>query len=158
MEYRQAVKTEKPRLIFLLSDEVPWPPKFTDKDRTRIEQLRSELSEKHGGIPFSSPDNLASQVSVAIHEWAKKHGHVVTGVPVSEIDVEAYYQALKKRYQRLDLDALTPPQKEEYLQLQLRSVFVEQNVREDPPPVELPKEVWEKLPRPVLDVLSDSRN
>ncbi|MGH7456908.1 MAG: NACHT domain-containing protein, partial [bacterium] len=42
---------------------------------------------------------------------------------------------------------LTPPQKEEYLQLQLRSVFVEQNVRENPPLVELPKEMWEKLQR-----------
>lgn len=58
-----------------------------------------------------------------------------------------YYAALRKRYQSLDLDALTPPQKEEYLQLQLRSIFVEQSVRENPPPVELPKEVWERLQR-----------
>jgi DNA segregation ATPase FtsK/SpoIIIE-like protein len=47
----------------------------------------------------------------------------------------------------LALEGLTPPQKEEYLQIQLRQVFVEQSVRENPPPVELPKEVWEKLSR-----------
>lgn len=64
---------------------------------------------------------------------------------VSSIDVKAYYAALLRRYRTLDLDALTPPQREEYLQLQLRAIFVEQSVRENPPPIELPKEILEKL-------------
>jgi tRNA A37 threonylcarbamoyladenosine biosynthesis protein TsaE len=64
-----------------------------------------------------------------------------------EFNLKRYYDALRNRYQFLDLDALTPPQKEEYLQIQLRSVFVEQNVRENPPPMELPKEILEKLQR-----------
>jgi energy-coupling factor transporter ATP-binding protein EcfA2 len=67
--------------------------------------------------------------------------------PSPKFSLKDYYAALKRRYQSLDLDALTPPQKEEYLQLRLRSIFVEQSVRENPPPVELPKEVWEKLQR-----------
>jgi hypothetical protein len=45
----------------------------------------------------------------------------------------------------LDLDGLTPPQREEHLQISLQNVFVEPDVREDPPPVELPKEIWAKL-------------
>lgn len=65
--------------------------------------------------------------------------------PPPELKLKPYYDALTKRYKTLDLDALTPPQKEEYLQLQLRSVFVEQSVRENPPPIELPKEILEKL-------------
>ena len=59
--------------------------------------------------------------------------------------VAAYAQRLQQQYGRLDLDALTPAEREEYLQIQLRAVFVEPSVREDPPPVELPKELWEKL-------------
>ena len=65
--------------------------------------------------------------------------------PPPELNLKGYYDALAKRYRTLDLDALTPPQREEYLQLQLRAVFVEQSVRENPPPIELPKEILEKL-------------
>lgn len=67
------------------------------------------------------------------------------GVPRADFSLKHYYEALLKRYRTLDLDALTPPQREEYLQLQLQSVFVEQSVRESPPPIELPKEILEKL-------------
>jgi HEAT repeats/NACHT domain len=69
------------------------------------------------------------------------------GLPKVEFNLKHYYDTLLKRYRTLDLDALTPPQREEYLQLQLRAVFVEQSVRENPPPVELPKEILEKLQR-----------
>ncbi len=145
MEYRQAEKTGKPCLIFLLSDDAPWPKKFMDKDTSPIEKLRNEASARHSsGPPFKSVDELGRLVAEAIHKQEIEQGQV-KGLPIPELD--AYCSILQKRYGRLDLDALTPPQKEEYLQLQLRSIFVEQNVRENPPPVELPKEVWEKLQR-----------
>jgi len=143
MEYCQAEKTGKPCLIFLLSDEAAWPKKFMDKDTTLIEKLRNEASARHSsGPPFKSVDDLGRLVAEAIYKREMEHGQF-KGLPIPELD--AYYAILQKRYGRLDLDALTPPQKEEYLQLQLRSIFVEQNVREDSPPVELPKEMWEKL-------------
>jgi energy-coupling factor transporter ATP-binding protein EcfA2 len=66
-------------------------------------------------------------------------------IPAFHFTLKGYYDALRKHYQTLDLDSLTPPQKEEYLQLELRSVFVEQDVRQNPPPLELPKEILEKL-------------
>jgi len=145
MEYRQAEKIGKPCFIFLLNDEAPWPRKSTDKDTTQIEKLRNEASARHSsGPPFKTVDELGRLVAESIHKWEKEQGRVI-GLPIPELD--AYYSILQKRYGRLDLDALTPPQKEEYLQLQLRSIFVEQNVRENPPPVELPKEMWEKLQR-----------
>lgn len=56
-----------------------------------------------------------------------------------------YYQRMQQQYGRLELDTLTPPQDQELLRIQLRSVFVEPSVRVDPPPVELPKEWWERL-------------
>jgi len=145
MEYRQAEKIGKPCFIFLLNDEAPWPRKSTDKDTTQIEKLRNEAGARHSSGPtFKSVDELGRLVAESIHKWEKDQGRVI-GLPIPELD--AYYSILQKRYGRLDLDALTPPQKEEYLQLQLRSVFVEQSVRENPPPVELPKEMWEKLQR-----------
>lgn len=82
-----------------------------------------------------------------IRIYKKAHGLILPRALIPEFDLAAYYTALTKRYQRLDLDALTPPQKEEYLQLQLRSVFVVQSVREKPPPVESTKELWERLHR-----------
>jgi hypothetical protein len=147
MEFRRAAKEGKKCLIFLLDGKTSWPPDFIDDDKTRIRKLRDELAEEHGAGLFTSADNLASQVSAAVHNWAREQGHLSSSILIPEFDLTTYYEALVKRYQRLDLDALTPPQKEEYLQLQLRAVFVEQNVRENPPPVELPKEVWEKLQR-----------
>ena len=147
MEYRKAVETNKPCLIFLLSEDAPWPRKFIDRDPTLIERLRNGLSEEHFRQPFNSPDELGRLVAEAIHSWEKEHGHLMPLMLFPEFDLKAYYEALTKRYQRLDLDALTPPQKEEYLQLQLRTVFVEQSVRENPPPVELTKELWERLQR-----------
>ena len=148
MEYRQAVKTGKECLIFLLSDEAPWPPKFIDADRTRIEKLRAELAARHSsGPPFKSADELGRFVAEALNNWEKEHGLAAQGPSIPELDLTAYYAALARRYQHLDLDALTPPQRDENLRQRLREVFVEQNVRENPPPVELPKEVWEKLQR-----------
>lgn len=182
MEFRQAEKTGKSCLIFLLSEDAPWPKKHMDKDTTKIENLRNTASARHNPDYFTTPDELARKVAEAIYKL------LPAAVPIPEHNLTAYYAALRKRYGVLALEGLTPPQKEEYLQIQLRSVFVEQNVRENPPPVELPKEVWEKLShdkeihpddlpagitlddvrkareayyekpsRPVLDMLTDSR-
>jgi HEAT repeat protein len=139
MEFRQAEKTGKPCLIFLLSEDAPWPRKHMDKDTTKIETLRNGASAKHNGDWFASPDELARKVAEAIYK------RIPAAVSIPEHNLDAYYAALRKRYGVLALEGLTPPQKEEYLQIQLRSVFVEQSARENPPPVELPKEVWEKL-------------
>jgi HEAT repeat protein len=148
MEYRQAIKNKKPCLIFLLDEDAMWPPKLVDVDRSKIAKLRDELSNRHlTGPQFKSADDLGRLVAEAVNKWEKEHGHSPSAPTVPDFDPVVYYEALRKRYQRLDLDALTPPQKEEYLQLQLLSVFVEQNVRENPPPVELPREIWEKLQR-----------
>jgi hypothetical protein len=63
------------------------------------------------------------------------------------VAINRYYDELRKRYKRLDLESLTPRQKMEYIDIQLRSVYVEQSVRDDPPPVEFPKEIIERLKR-----------
>ena len=141
MEFRQAEDKHKPCLIFLLRDDAPWARSKMDRDTTKIEALRNTASAKHTADYFSTPDELARKVAEAIYKL------LPAAVSIPEHNLGAYFNALRKRYGVLALEGLTPPQKEEYLQIQLRQVFVEQNVRENPPPVELPKEVWEKLSR-----------
>jgi energy-coupling factor transporter ATP-binding protein EcfA2 len=147
MEYRQALRSGKTCLIFLLDEDAPWPRSMMDRDDAQIMRLRAELSEEHGPSLFTSPDDLAAKLTTALHKWAAGRGQLVPPSAIAELDLTAYFNALARRYQRLDLDALTPPQKDKYLQLQLRLVYVEQSVREEPPPVELPKEMWERLRR-----------
>jgi len=148
-EYHKAVELDKPCLIFILKDDAPWPSnRFEFPQITRVTAFRKELCDKHMVGMFLDKNDLAKQVTTAIYNWALEHGHIpATVATIPQFDLERYYEALRKRYGALALEGLTPPQKEEYLQIQLRSVFVEQSVRENPPPVELPKEVWEKLSR-----------
>jgi HEAT repeat protein len=147
MEYRHARTSGKHCLIFLLSEDAPWLPKFSDTDfpDRRIDKLRKELSQRHTCSFFTSAENIDSALGPAIHAWAKEHGHIKPGNLNPELDLAPYYNVIRQRYQRLDLDALTPPQKEEYMQLSLSNVFVEQSVRENPPPVELPRAAWQRL-------------
>jgi energy-coupling factor transporter ATP-binding protein EcfA2 len=145
LEYRQALRLNKTCFIFLLDSKTPWPPDYIDDDKTKVRRLREELSERHGGLPFTSPDDLASQLKGAIYKWALESGRFQRGGPTASFDFGSYLADLLKRYQRLDLEALTPAQKDENLQIQLRSVFVEQGVRDNPPPLEFPKDVIDSL-------------
>ena len=57
-----------------------------------------------------------------------------------------YFARLHERYQRVDLEVLTPlTDHHEHPPVGLRQVFVPQAVRADPPPVELPRELWRRL-------------
>jgi tetratricopeptide (TPR) repeat protein len=79
LEYRKATQLRKPALIFLLSEDATWQPRWMDfrsgdGDRgARIEALRQELKTEHTVCFFSSPDGLSGDVSVAVNrvqqEW-----------------------------------------------------------------------------------------
>jgi hypothetical protein len=148
LEYRTAIQHDKPCLIFLLDEDAPWPHSSMEKGpgADRIEELRTELLQKHTCSFFTSCQDLAALVTAAVSNWLAAQGHKVDGHGMLDASqLAAYYERLQQQYARLDLDALTPPQREEYLQIQLQSVFVEPSVREDLPPLELPKELWRKL-------------
>lgn len=145
MEYRKAIGNEKPCLVFLLSEDAPWPPKFIDKDRTHIDRIRKTLSGRHACGFFLSPENLAKLVIESIHQWERERDSPLPSGKFPGFDRSRYFAALSKRYQRLDLDALTPPHNDADVHLQLRSIFIEQNVRDNLPPLELTKELWDKL-------------
>jgi HEAT repeat protein len=63
----------------------------------------------------------------------------------ADTERERYLRALAERYRRLDLEVLTPVEQEEHPPVLLRSIFVPQHVRAEPPLVELPKELWQRL-------------
>ena len=147
LEYRKARECNNPCLIFLLRDDASWPMTLVEIESfAKIDALRNELSKNHLPAFFSSIDELGECVVEAIHIWDKdKSVPALTPQNVQELMVEGYYNAFLKRYKILDLDALTPPEKADFIEIQLRSIFVEQDVRENPPPIEIPKELMEKL-------------
>ena len=58
----------------------------------------------------------------------------------------AYLNLLRERYRRVDLEILTPlTDQDEHPPVELQEVFVAQAVRADPPPMELPRELWRRL-------------
>lgn len=65
LEYCEATKLKKPRLIFFAHDD--WPVKLTDVDRTSIQSLR-EKTEKGKLLRsiFTAPEGLAGDVAVAV--------------------------------------------------------------------------------------------
>lgn len=140
LEYSEARQRKIPCLIFLLDESTAWVPDLIDDDRSHIRDLRRRLSEDHTVSYFRSPDDLARAVTQALHRCYEKDALEV-------LNVHDYLKALYIRFARLDLDVLTPPQKETYLQLQLQSIFVEQYVRPNHPPLELPKDLIQKLNR-----------
>ena len=57
-----------------------------------------------------------------------------------------YVARVRERYRRVDLEILTPlTEQDEHPPVGLREVFIAQAVRADPPPVELPRELWRRL-------------
>ncbi len=73
LEYRHATELGKPRLIFLVGDDAPWPPKFVDKDEDArsIRALREELTAAHHVSVFGTEDQLAALVTAAVANWER---------------------------------------------------------------------------------------
>jgi len=67
-EFRTAIKYGKDVLCFLLREDVQWPVEFVDQTEsaTKLKALRDEISVSHLAGFFSTPDELATKVSVAI--------------------------------------------------------------------------------------------
>lgn len=66
-----AAGDQKPRLIFLLADDAPWPSNLRDAEQQadagkRIRDLRSRLNAERWRAFFRSPDDLAKQVLTSI--------------------------------------------------------------------------------------------
>jgi hypothetical protein len=69
MEYEAARKRHKPLLVFLAAEDAPWPPKFIDSDRTKIEEFRQRLASDLVVRIFSGPDDLRHGVIEALSQF-----------------------------------------------------------------------------------------
>src|SRR5215471_15647601 len=75
LEYLAAEK--KPRFVFLMADDFPWPSTLRDAETKddagkRIRELRNRLKEECWVAFFKTPDHLANQVLVSILQHEKK--------------------------------------------------------------------------------------
>ncbi len=110
LEYRRAVELGKPCLIFLLSEDAPWPVRLIDRGPTasRIEALRDELMRRHLCAFFGGPEDLAEQVSMSVRVFVRS-----MPLPSSLEDefgiaaLSRYFERLRQRYGRLSLEDLT---------------------------------------------------
>jgi len=142
LEYRAAGEVSIPRLIFVLDSDAPWPRSAMDKDSAQIEAFRDHVLNAHVCDSFTSAEDLRAKVAEAVSRHLQDRHGITVGANTAW---EAYCKRLVEEYRRLDLEALTPPDRDEHLQIALRDVFVEPDVREDMPDAELPKELARKL-------------
>ena len=79
LEYEKAREFAKPTLCFVLDDDQPWPPSQMDADYTRVGAFRKRLLEQHLVARFTTPDDLAAKVALAISQYSRH----VEGVAVA---------------------------------------------------------------------------
>jgi len=142
LEYRAAGEAGIPRLVFVLDPDASWPRSAMDKDAARIEAFRDHVLNAHVCDGFTSAEELRAKVAEAVGRHLRGRHGITSGADAAW---DAYCNRLIQEYRRLDLEALTPPDRDEHLQIALRDVFVEPDVREDMPGAELPKELLRKL-------------
>jgi hypothetical protein len=68
-EYEAARRCAKPLLVFMAADDIPWPPKFIDPDRSRIQEFRRRLASDLVVHFFRRPDDLRLAVMEALAQF-----------------------------------------------------------------------------------------
>ncbi|MFJ6167589.1 HEAT repeat domain-containing protein [Micromonospora orduensis] len=147
LEYREALAAGKPCLVFLLSEETPWPVDLVDRgaDGERIVELRQELKERHLCAFFTSVDDLTAKVTAALADVRSgrfpARGAADPDTHLPEAVRSHYCKQLALRYQAVPVDAVSPRPTIGYLTVGLPKVFVEPRVHEEARP-EMPLAWW----------------
>jgi hypothetical protein len=69
LELRTAREAHLPCLIFLVPEDAPWPREYVDENPTNIRRFRKSVREHSVVGFFTGPDDLATQVAIALHSW-----------------------------------------------------------------------------------------
>jgi hypothetical protein len=74
LAYRRAMARGMPVFMFLLHEDVPWPPRWVDgaDDRERIKRFREEVLRDATVSYFRTPDELGSLIVTAIAAWQSR--------------------------------------------------------------------------------------
>jgi tetratricopeptide (TPR) repeat protein/energy-coupling factor transporter ATP-binding protein EcfA2 len=91
-EYEEAIRHEKPCLVYLRDDDIPILPKYVERDPDRMKRLeawKGRLQSAHTAASFKDADDLALQVAadvgrvLVVFETSKRKG--VSEAPLREV-------------------------------------------------------------------------
>ena len=108
LEYCKAIDTQKSRLIFILDKAIPWSPALMDMSTgegnggAAILTFKKELELNELVSFFKTPDDLASAVSQAVHNWEMQH-HMQPSISPSLLMRTKYLEKVYKRYNSVTL-------------------------------------------------------
>ena len=156
LEFEAAGEAGKPRLVFLLGEEAEGPAAlFRDAEHgSRQDAFRKRLTASAWvTATVASADGLETAVLHALTELDRSvpPGRTADGSSLeeshelSETMRTTYLATVFTRYRLLELARLSPDGLDEQLPILLAEVFVPQDVRADPPPVELPRDLRRRL-------------
>ena len=74
LEYDKACESAKLTFCFLLNDDQPWPPSQIDADYARIHAFRNRLLKQNLITFFTTPDDLAAKVALAVSQYSMSRG------------------------------------------------------------------------------------
>jgi formylglycine-generating enzyme required for sulfatase activity len=99
LEYEQASRHGKPRLVFTVDRHHPWPPPWIDRnaDADDLAAFRAELEASHGVNRFTTPDQLASLVLQALQ--ALRPPSMEAASPPAPTYTPAHLQSWVERHQ-----------------------------------------------------------
>lgn len=81
LEYRAARDVGIPCLVFLTSDDAPWPRRYFDDDAVNITRFRRQLLEDRRVAFFDTPEALALQVAASLHAWVASGARELSPTP-----------------------------------------------------------------------------
>lgn len=87
LEFRHAVKTGKPCLIFMLAEDAPWPYSMIEHGEAaeRLKSLRQELGKDYLAGFFKTCEELAGKAGTAVANWQER-SRAATGGKSAPID------------------------------------------------------------------------
>lgn len=76
LEYREAVRLDKPVLVFLPGEDAPWPQSLMDigASAAQVERLRAALRDRCVCGEFTDAASLAAEVTATVARWLTR-GH-----------------------------------------------------------------------------------
>jgi hypothetical protein len=139
LEYRQAVKADKPRLVFLLDKKAEWSMELVETAAfDKVQAFRQELEHNQLLSYFTGAKDIGARVAEAVHNWGKRQG-VATGG--SRTDWEAYRTAVFDKHRWIRLAVIAGAKQDRRLaQIPLTDVFVAQRTTAGRPAYDVPED------------------
>jgi formylglycine-generating enzyme required for sulfatase activity len=140
-EYEAAEERGLPLLLFLASEDLPFPPTLREKDILwkRQQRFRARVSKDRIVAFFKAPDALATQVVTALHHLEPEQTSAIAPPDLTQA-TENYLKYLVERYRYLDFKGFGVSDRVP-LKLPLLEMYVPLKAR-----VETPKgETWDRL-------------